>query len=143
MTIDFYKMNDFRNKINKTLTDKYTVNNVYFKSANVDILKPFLRLNDDFSMYNYCYIHELNRYYFIDDVIIENNGIRNYKLSIDVLMSYKNQIMNNKTHIIESENVLNADNVNYNEKNNEVIETFNFPNNPFTETTDVLITVRG
>lgn len=144
MIIDFYKINDVKNKINKTLGVPYTINNVFFKSGDVDIIKPFLRLSRDMTQYNYCFIRELNRFYFIDDVIIENNGIRNYKLSIDVLMTYKTEIMNNKTHIIESENVINADNIEYSEKNNEVVSTFNFPDNPFEDNkTDVLICVRG
>lgn len=144
MTIDFYKINDVKNKINKTLGIPYTISNVFFKSNNIDIIKPFLRLSRDMTQYNYCFIRELNRFYFIEDVVIENNGIRNYKLSIDVLMSYKTEIMNNKTHIIESENVINADNIEYSEKNNEVVSTFNFPDNPFEDNkTDVLICVRG
>lgn len=144
MTIDFYKVNDVKNKINKTLDVPYTISNVFFKSGNVDIVNPFLRLSRDMTQYNYCFIRELNRFYFIDDVVIENNGIKNYKLTIDVLMSYKNEIMNNKTHIVESENVLNVDNIEYSEKNNEIIKTFNFPENPFENNkTDVLICVRG
>lgn len=144
MTIDFYKVNDVKNKINKTLDVPYTISNVFFKSGNVDIVNPFLRLSRDITQYNYCFIRELNRFYFIDDVVIENNGIKNYKLTIDVLMSYKNEIMNNKTHIVESENVLNVDNIEYSEKNNEIIKTFNFPENPFENNkTDVLICVRG
>ena len=87
---------------------------------------------------------ELNRFYFIDDVVIENNGIKDYRLSIDVLMSYRNEIMDNKAHIIESEGVLNADNIEYSERNNEVVSTFDFPENPFRDNkTDVLICVRG
>ena len=59
-------------------------------------------------------------------------------------MSYKNEKMNNKNHIVESENVLNVDNIEYSEKNNEIIKTFNFPKNPFENNkTDVLICVRG
>ena len=144
MTIDFYKVNDVKNKINKTLGASYTISNVFFKSGNVDVVNPFLRLSRDMTQYNYCFIRELNRFYFIDDVVIENNGIKNYKLTIDVLMSYKNEIMNNKTHIVESENVLNVDNIEYSEKNNEIIKTFNFPENPFENNkTDVLICVRG
>lgn len=144
MTIDFYKVNDVKNKINKTLGVPYTISNVFFKSGNVNIVNPFLRLSRDMTQYNYCFIRELNRFYFIDDVVIENNGIKNYKLNIDVLMSYKNEIMNNKTHIVESENVLNVDNIEYSEKNNEIIKTFNFPKNPFENNkTDVLICVRG
>ena len=144
MTIDFYKVNDVKNKINKTLSVPYTISNVFFKSGNVDVVNPFLRLSRDITQYNYCFIRELNRFYFIDDVVIENNGIKNYKLTIDVLMSYKNEIINNKTHIVESENVLNVDNIEYSEKNNEIIKTFNFPENPFENNkTDVLICVRG
>ena len=52
--------------------------------------------------------------------------------------------MNNKTNIVESENVLNVDNIEYSEKNNEIIKTFNFSENPFENNkTDVLICVRG
>ena len=144
MTIDFYKVNDVKNKINKTLSVPYTISNVFFKSGNVDIVNPFLRLSRDITQYNYCFIRELNRFYFIDDVVIENNGIKNYKLTIDVLMSYKIEIMNSKTHIVESENILNVDNIEYSEKNHEIIKTFNFPENPFENNkTDVLICVRG
>ena len=143
MTIDFYKITDFKNKINKTLENPFTLENVFFKSGNIDLVNPFIRLTVDVTQYNYCYIRELQRYYFIDNIIIESNNIKKYLLSIDVLMSYKNQIMNNKTHIIESENILNADNINYNGKNNEIVETFNFPNNPVNKNTDILITVTG
>ena len=144
MTIDFYKINDVRNRINKTLGIPYTINNVFFKSNNIDIIKPFLRLSRDMTQYNYCFIRELNRFYFIDDVAIENNGIKDYRLSIDVLMTYKTEIMGNKAHIIESESVLNADNIEYFGKNNEVVSTFDFPRNPFGDNkTDVLICVRG
>lgn len=143
MTIDFYKMTELKNKINKTLENPFTLENVFFKSGNIDLVNPFIRLTSDVTQYNYCYIRELERYYFIDNIIIESNNIKKYLLSIDVLMSYKNQIMNNKTHIIESENILNADNINYNGKNSEIVKTFNFPFNPFNENTDILITVRG
>ena len=143
MIIDFYKMTELKNKINKTLENPFTLENVFFKSGNIDLVNPFIRLTADVTQYNYCYIRELERYYFIDNIIIESNNIKKYFLSIDVLMSYKNQIMNNKTHIIESENILNADNINYNGKNSEIVETFNFPNSPFNENTDILITVRG
>lgn len=43
--------------------------------------------------YNYCYIRQFNRYYFITNMTILNNNIYEFSLSVDVLMSYKNKIL--------------------------------------------------
>lgn len=54
-----------------------------------------LSTNLDYSIFecNYCYIEEFNRFYFIDDIVIQNNKLFSLALSVDVLESYKNDFM--------------------------------------------------
>ena len=52
-------------------------------------------INLNYSIFecNYCYIEEFNRFYFIDDIVIQNNKLFSLALSVDVLESYKNKFM--------------------------------------------------
>lgn len=52
---------------------------------------------------NYLYIELFQRYYFIDDVIYENDGLIELHCSIDVLMSYVNQIYDSQQEVVRSE----------------------------------------
>lgn len=42
--------------------------------------------------FNYAFIPEFNRYYFIDEIIVVNNKLADLVLTIDVLMTYKKGI---------------------------------------------------
>ena len=95
--------------INIKLYNNKSANNVIAKSItqivstdctlkeNVDILKPELILKSTFSILkqcNYCYINNFNRYYYIDNIEIMRNEIFKLSLSVDVLMSFKDEILN-------------------------------------------------
>ena len=56
------------------------------------------------SEYNYCYIQDLGRYYFIDSVERMNGTIYKIRLSVDVLKSFSSQIENINAIIVKSEN---------------------------------------
>lgn len=43
---------------------------------------------------NYAYIPEFNRYYFIDNIITQRNKLWIIEMTVDVLMTYKTQILN-------------------------------------------------
>lgn len=43
--------------------------------------------------YNYVYIQDFNRYYFITDIISENTYLWRINCKVDVLMSFKTQIL--------------------------------------------------
>ena len=105
MTVIFYKYNDITNKINKTLSGGFTVNDVIiqndFDITNFDLLIK----NTDFSSeYNYCYIQDLGRYYYIESVEKMNGTIYKIRLSVDVLKSFSAQIENINAIITKSEN---------------------------------------
>ena len=105
MTVIFYKYNDIKNKINKTLENGLTVNDVVIQN-DFDITSfELLIKNSDFnSEYNYCYIQDLGRYYFIESVERMNGSIYKIRLSVDVLKSFSTQIENIQAIITKSEN---------------------------------------
>ena len=105
MTVIFYKYNDIKNKINKTLSGGLTVNDVIMHN-DFDITSfELLIKNSDFnSEYNYCYIQDLGRYYFIDSVEKMNGTIYKIRVSVDVLKSFSTQIENINAIITKSEN---------------------------------------
>ena len=105
MTVIFYKYNDIKNKINKTLSGGLTVNDVIMHN-DFDITSfELLIKNSDFnSEYNYCYIQDLGRYYFIDSVEKMNGTIYKIRVSVDVLKSFSTQIENINAVITKSEN---------------------------------------
>lgn len=95
------------NKIGKSLT----VGNTYNCTLKDDtsVLDPviILQTSDSISTYNYMYIQEFNRYYFIKDIISLNNNRWQIKAHVDVLETYKNQILNNSAVIKRQQNEYN------------------------------------
>ena len=95
MTVIFYKYNDIKNKINKTLSGGLTVNDVIMHNDFDITAFELLIKNSDFnSEYNYCYIQDLGRYYFIESVEKMNGTIYRIRVSVDVLKSFSTQIEN-------------------------------------------------
>ena len=105
MTVIFYKYDGIKNKINKTLENGLTVNDVIMQN-DFDITAFELLIKDtNFnSEYNYCYIQDLGRYYFIESVEKMNGTIYKIRLTVDVLKSFSTQIENIQAIITKSEN---------------------------------------
>lgn len=105
MTVIFYKYDGIKNKINKALENGFTVNDVIIQN-DFDITDFELLIKDtNFnSEYNYCYIQDLGRYYFIESIERMNGTIYKIRVSVDVLKSFSSQIENINAIIIKSEN---------------------------------------
>lgn len=63
---------------------------IYIDDEEYDVS---INLNYSIFECNYCYIEEFKRFYFIDDIVIQNNKLFSLALSVDVLESYKNKYM--------------------------------------------------
>lgn len=102
MVIDFYKTQSESNRLEKVLTDKLTINGTF--KSEIDIINPIISLRSDEQLlqYNYVHIPDLNRFYFIEKVEITQTAIYTINLSIDVLMSYKEQIKDLRVVIKQS-----------------------------------------
>lgn len=90
MEINLYKYTQDPNTVNKTLGNPYTVTG--YMTNDLEIDSPTIKLTSYDLEYNYIYIPVLKRYYFIDGVRIDPNGIWHIQLSIDVLMTFKDEI---------------------------------------------------
>ena len=71
----------------------------------IDIMAPTIIIETaDIPNYNYCYISNLGRYYFIDNYTIVRTGLIELELSVDLLMSYKDKILQQTAFISSQEN---------------------------------------
>lgn len=99
----FYTTHSKEHEINKTLQSPVEVN-ANINVSELDIMRPqFLIKTSDISG-NYIYISKLNRYYFIDTKTNVDNVHTYLTLRCDVLMSWKNEIMNATGLIVKSQN---------------------------------------
>ena len=84
--------NSEKNKINKSLTAGVTLSGTLRNESNV--VNPSIIINiDNPTIYNYAYIEDFGRYYFITDYISLRTGIWQINLKSDVLMSFKDSIL--------------------------------------------------
>lgn len=93
MKLFLYNTSSANNVINKELTDELELN-VVFKGV-ADFISPTVELiSKTILNHNYAYIPDLNRYYFINDRESFPNKKYTLKLECDVLMTYKDDILN-------------------------------------------------
>ena len=107
--IQFYQVTTGHNVIGKTTNRKpmHTVDSPL--KQDTDRLNPTILIYSDLSLeiMNYCYIDEFNRYYFIDKVEQVRKNLYRIRCKVDVLESYKLEILNAKdVHFINSVEVL-------------------------------------
>jgi hypothetical protein len=107
-----YNTSDSNNTINKTLANE-TEFNIKLK-GNTSITQPIVILHsNNIILFNYAYIPEFNRYYFVDKIELFPNGIYNITLKVDVLESFKNDIKNSYGMISKQTNINNYYNDGY------------------------------
>ena len=63
------------------------------------------RIPTAFSKINYAWVPDLNRYYFIDKIEMLTHDQIQLSMTVDVLMSYKDYLMNNNFEVARSEDI--------------------------------------
>ncbi len=146
MQIDLYTYNHEKNKINKSAY----LGNLLSLQGNLkeqtSIINPVITLQyDQPFIYNYCYISEFERYYFIDNVDIVRANLYRIYLSVDVLETYKTEILNQAVIIEKNENNYNNYLPDENWKTNVKTKTdiINFSNGFLESGEFILITAGG
>ena len=91
MVIDLYINSSENNRVNKALWDKFELKGTLRGETNV-INPEILIEHPNPTGYNYAYIPEFQRYYFIKDITSVRNGLWRARLTVDVLETYKTQI---------------------------------------------------
>lgn len=105
MIVKFLKNKSEYNTINKD-TELIVEKTIALKSE-CDIVNPYLilKFDDNLSLSNYAYIPSFKRYYFITSIEILTKSLVGISLHVDVLESFKTDVLAGTVHITESSNV--------------------------------------
>lgn len=107
MQVYFYNVTKKRNST--YIPTQYTMKEVILK-YDVSIINPVLALQENYDGYvdfNYFYIPKFKRYYYITNVDFSNN-IAYISGTVDVLASYRVDILNSTQYIIRSQSYWNG-----------------------------------
>lgn len=104
MQITLYTNSSDNVKVNKTLANA-TVTNCNLKNET-SIKDPIIELSGNNSIvgFNYAFIPDFNRYYYITGITNVRNGLYRLTMSVDVLMSFKSQFLNCQAIIERQQN---------------------------------------
>lgn len=142
MLIKTYNTTDTNNTINKTLILNKDIN-INFK-GDTSILSPTIMVKYDTPIdFNYIYIPVFKRYYFITNMSVFPNKIYRLELECDLLMSYKDDILNAKANVKRQVNHNNYFNSNYNSEVRKEVDIYNSNVTLTDDKTTVLVTIGG
>ena len=144
MTVKLFKTYDRKNKLNKTLSDCLTLQGDL--KSGVSIVNPSITLHNTdmvFTDYNYCYIVEFKRYYYVDDVKIDTSNVYELTLSEDVLMSFNDNIEKMTVEVVRASRP-NADKIDCETSGIKTLVNAIALENPFSEKGNLyLATIKG
>ena len=103
MQVVLYKNSSPPNVVSKKLSGSHNIDATFFRENYLDVMNPTItaKLSSsvaDLVKYNYVYISDLKRYYFIDSISAEA-GLAIIKCRVDVLMSFKDDIYASKQYV--------------------------------------------
>ena len=93
MNIKFYKNHSENIVADKTLTDETALTGALY-TEDVSVVAPVIEVYGNPSAFNYCYIEDFNRYYYITDIRIVTSEHFIVSLKCDVLKSFLSNIRN-------------------------------------------------
>lgn len=149
MVIFLYKTTSERNKIIKEFNSNDSLTLSGYLRSECSVLQPVIVIEmtgNTITQYNYCYIPEFGRYYFINNIESVRTNVWRIHCNVDVLMSYSQQILN--LNVIVSDET-SPDNETYmsGEVWNTTVRTktdvINFPNGLLDNGEYILITSGG
>ena len=92
MNILLYKTTNANNDLNKTISNKVELVGALREASSV--IAPSILIQSNPIGYNYAYIPEFGRYYYIKNITAFRKGAYIVDLKCDVLMSFKEEILN-------------------------------------------------
>ena len=115
ITLELYRCPSDERMVSKTLNDKFVFNHITFKK-DTSIINPIFivgAIKDNtepmdtvgwWRKFNYCYCPNLERYYFIRNIVFQKTGLVELQCDVDPLMSFKDDILNSTQLITRQEN---------------------------------------
>ena len=110
MNITLYKTKSANNVINKKLTSEKNLGNNCILADKTSVTSTTVIVGgitslDSISDYNYAYIPQCHRYYYINDIIVLSGGRVKLVLTVDVLKSYASDILNSTQLVTRQKNI--------------------------------------
>lgn len=122
-TLLLYNVLTENNSLNKVLTNPITIQGLF--RSELDSIDLIVEIETNNFNFNYVYIQSLGKYYFVNNIIHVNNRIARLILHCDVLMTYKNDILNSYALVVKGGNI-NPYYSTIESDNREVINRYNF-----------------
>lgn len=148
MTIILYRNVSENYRLDKVLTDAIEYNGTLKNSSSVINPTFTIASSANLSTYNYCYIPEFNRYYYINSIEVLTSELWSFGCHVDVLKTYASQIRNLNAIISRQENeynlYLNDDKLIVECDRDFTVMTFNNPLTPASSGgASIVLTVAG
>ena len=148
MTIKTFRFLGDSRKVDKTLTPVKTYSDAAIV-GDMSIHTPTISLQlDSFTdviNFNYIYIQELRRYYYVVDSTIRRDGFVQLQCKVDVLKSFKTDILASTQYVERQQNKCTyqlPDNM-YNIKSNRNLTIKNFGNEIIVPNDNFILTTFG
>ena len=103
MTVTLYKNTSDKRNLNKVISEIKSVSAT--AKGDINIISPTLIIQYFNTDFNYCYISELNRFYYVNSITLLTGQRMQINLSVDVLMTYKEEIKNLTVNVLRYENI--------------------------------------
>lgn len=103
--LELYNNTSEDNRVDKTnyLTKVGELSGVLREESSIVDMSLTLEL-EELPLFNYVYIAQLNRYYYVTDIVSVKYKLWEISLSVDVLMSYKNALLSCSAFVDRNEN---------------------------------------
>lgn len=114
---------------------------------DTSILNPKIKIysTSNLSGFNYMYISEFGRYYYINDISSPRNNEWDISAHVDVLETYKTAILANSAVVRRQQSQYNLylDDPDFHSLNYDRIQTLKFPANNFNKALNYILVVNG
>ena len=141
MNILLYKTTNANNDLNKTISDKVELVGALREASSV--IAPRILIQSNPIGYNYAYIPEFGRYYYIKNITAFRKGAYIVDLKCDVLMRFKEEILNMSgivSRLTSGDEYANRD---IKTKCLETHRRLDFPETPFTRNGSYILISKG
>lgn len=146
ISIQLYVNNSEDYALNKSLSGQQNFTNCIIKE-NCSVIDPTIVIttNIDLTQYNYMYIPDFHRYYFIKQISIFPNGMYHILAHVDVLYTYRHSILGCNAIVSRNESKYNRylDDPEFKILNSSDVVTKQFSAGSFTKSLDYILVTAG
>lgn len=147
MNVKFYINSSENYRVDKQITQQLSAECTLKDNTSVENPVLMIRSTSNISSYNYMYIPDFGRYYYINEIVSVHNGLWEIHAHVDVLMTYKSQIRGCNATFKRQENLFNLylddpEFKTYN-KSDIVTKAFSGGNGPLSKNMSYVLVVAG